>query len=389
MLETRGVDASGITYGNWDSGAGYIKNCVRGSKLFDHEGSKHYLVEIEKAQIVLMHCRAQTQGSAKNQDNNHPVFQRDGRYILVHNGQIRNDDDLFHKNCDLKLKREAEVDTEALVALLDTQEDPEEAVKTLRFIVGSYAIAAMPRDKIDHVLFSRRQSPLVLSYDARADTLYFGSTVTSIVPYYRSCEKAAERGIEQSRLAFPWEIDENSALIVTRKGVTTRTTYVPDMKYHVNRYAGRNTWFGTEDSDYGDAAWERPHMTGYGTTLGPRRVDVHLDPIFPLPIVTFQDKAAGRIDGDRVAVGLATGFVGLPSPGTQLSMRTLPNMAFPKLAESDNGITIRCPACWRRVRAMEMQQKTYTCPKCSTTMDKPKVFREISEFERRVQHFNE
>jgi hypothetical protein len=390
ILEKRGTDASGVTYGSWNSNAGYIKNCVKGSQLFEHESSKPYLTEIEKAQIVLMHCRAETQGSKMKAENNHPVFQKEGKYILVHNGQIRNDDDLFHETCDLKLKREAEVDTEALVALLGTEEDPLRALETLRFAVGTYAVAAMPRRKIDHVLISRRSSPIVLSYDKGTDTLYFGSTTESLSPYYDLCSHASERGFTQSSLTWPWEIDDNEGLIITKKGLSIKTKYTPDLKYHVGFSRGYRAWagHGVDDSDFGHHS---SHMGGFGAYHYPlaRKDSGVATPIFILPHVNFKNPDMGHVKDGRVGVKLAKGFIGLPSIGTQLSMRTFPNGVFPKLAEEDKEMAIKCPACWKRVRAMAMQQQAYTCPQCRTTVDKPKLFRTLTDIEKRTAYFSE
>ena len=54
---------------------------------------------------MILHTRMKTQGSEKNNANNHPLFSKNG-IAIVHNGIIYNDKEIFGKK-----ERDAEVDS--------------------------------------------------------------------------------------------------------------------------------------------------------------------------------------------------------------------------------------------------------------------------------------
>lgn len=106
LLEVRGRDASGVAW--HDNGETYIqKAAIPGSVL-----ARQLDDAIGTTGIV--HTRWATQGSPKQEANNHPI---DASGVVgVHNGHCSNDDELI-RMCE-GYKRKGEVDSEAIFALI-------------------------------------------------------------------------------------------------------------------------------------------------------------------------------------------------------------------------------------------------------------------------------
>ena len=66
------------------------------------------------SRIFLGHCRAATAGDKEDNENNHPI--KIGNLVGIHNGVIRNPDEIFKK---LGCKRDGKVDSEAIFRLFD------------------------------------------------------------------------------------------------------------------------------------------------------------------------------------------------------------------------------------------------------------------------------
>ena len=65
---------------------------------------------------IVGHCRQKTKGTERNNANNHPIV-RD-LIVGVHNGMIHNDDITFNNYKDA-IKRNGEVDSEIIFALIE------------------------------------------------------------------------------------------------------------------------------------------------------------------------------------------------------------------------------------------------------------------------------
>lgn len=107
-LVIRGRDASGVAWHADDKDETFVQkfNCS-GTEL-----AKYLDEHIGRTAIV--HTRYATQGSPKNNDNNHPIDVNG--VVGVHNGHVSNDDALFKKVSGYK--RKATVDSEAIFAYL-------------------------------------------------------------------------------------------------------------------------------------------------------------------------------------------------------------------------------------------------------------------------------
>lgn len=103
--------------------------------------------------MVLLHTRFATQGSPKVNANNHPV-RYDSTYI-VHNGHISNDDEIFR---DEKMKRHAEVDSEAIAAMF-SKFGLEKAHLAAQKLQGGFATAVInPRQFPNTIILAKGES---------------------------------------------------------------------------------------------------------------------------------------------------------------------------------------------------------------------------------------
>ena len=89
------------------------KNIIKNSYHESYNSSKKVVIE---SLVILAHSRLVTNGSASINLNNQPV--QSGAITTVHNGIIVNVDELWRQQADLK--RSSQVDTEIIVAMLDS-----------------------------------------------------------------------------------------------------------------------------------------------------------------------------------------------------------------------------------------------------------------------------
>lgn len=133
------------------------------------------------AKAALMHTRAATQGKPEVNDNNHPIIVSD-TIIGVHNGMIRNDDELWPViGKDL---RAAEVDSEvifaAIYALVQGKQGEKKYGDTLRRLEGGAAVAWMDTREVNRLNIARvKNSPLIIGW-TEAGSMFFGSTKVTV-----------------------------------------------------------------------------------------------------------------------------------------------------------------------------------------------------------------
>lgn len=190
-IEERGRHATGAA---WDNGNGEIwltKDPVAASEFVRSEHVPTH------ARSFIGHTRWASQGSPKNNDNNHPI---DARGIVgIHNGCVSNDDDLFELIG--PARRIAEVDSEAIFAALQYLGMP--AGQTLELVEGSAAVAWFSTADPATVHLARvSSSPLHLAR-TEAGSVLFAST--------ESCLKAAAASSGVS-IARTFSVKEGSYL---------------------------------------------------------------------------------------------------------------------------------------------------------------------------------
>lgn len=163
QIESRGRDSAGVAWHESDRSVWTQKAPVTGRHL-----AADLAVPYNAPQGII-HTRFATQGDPKVNDNNHPII-RPG-IVLVHNGHVRNDDEVFRT---LKVDRIAQVDSEAIAASLTAGGTIDERLGRCR---GGVATAWM---RVEHdgpgnppLIQAARcsSSPLCIGQTAAGDTI--------------------------------------------------------------------------------------------------------------------------------------------------------------------------------------------------------------------------
>jgi len=180
MLEERGNDATGVCLVDMQGNTRIFKNNEPAWKFTVAPAFKNFLSKWldESIRIVLVHTRKYTRGHPSKNENNHPITAGEG--VIIHNGMITNDDDLFRVNKDLKaFKRSCETDSDAIRAFLDNWGRIDAGLgKEMSKLQGVAAIAATHPGSPDKLLLLRDSNPLVIG--ATPDFLAFASTKKAI-----------------------------------------------------------------------------------------------------------------------------------------------------------------------------------------------------------------
>ena len=216
--ETRGTDATGIAYlkGGETPGIFYKKAPLTASKFLGKLAEKDWET-LCASPIGLTHTRAKTKGSPKNNENNHPVVGEG--WLVVHNGVLTNDDDLFEYYYKEK-PRFAEVDSAAIPLALSRAEnagDITSIVGQLTLLGGSATLAAWATASPDRVLLARMGfNDLYLFLHPEKRTLYWSSApiFARHLPAY---------GVGGLRFLTYTKLEDDRVIMLDRKFEQTRT----------------------------------------------------------------------------------------------------------------------------------------------------------------------
>tara|TARA_R110000751_G_scaffold307152_1_gene427509 strand:+ start:7148 stop:8170 length:1023 start_codon:yes stop_codon:yes gene_type:complete len=168
-LETRGTHAAGLCVGWMGADGPIVKKAAKTASKCSEMLS---LAQGNNTQYVLLHTRFTTQGSVKNNGNNHPVV---GHGItLIHNGVLSNDSNIFKR---LNINPLHDVDTEAINAALSAK-SPKWMVEN---ISGSMSIAWVDTQKSPDAvhLLTNGKNPLVIGRTSSGDIVW-ASTKTHL-----------------------------------------------------------------------------------------------------------------------------------------------------------------------------------------------------------------
>lgn len=230
LLETRGRDASGFAF--IDNNQLIISKSPIKSSLFVK--TKEW-TEIVLPNMMILHTRAATQGSNKNNSNNHPLFNKQG-VAIVHNGIIYNDKEIFGKN-----ERDGEVDSEAILAVLSSKGKEDKIKKVFDRLDGSFAFASINKEEPDKLILVKKDNPIDLYYDTESDILYF-CTERRIMQEGLSLKTKSHRGFNLGEGNFHfYEMKNNHGLVFNSEGVEsyeryyTRKFYEKDFLYRTTR----------------------------------------------------------------------------------------------------------------------------------------------------------
>ncbi len=216
LLETRGRDACGFAFIE-DNNLIVHKKPIKSSELIKEADWE----SLTLPQVMILHTRMKTQGSEKNNANNHPLFSKNG-IAIVHNGIIYNDKEIFGKK-----ERDAEVDSESILHLLSIKTKGDRIKRLFDRIEGSFAVAVIDRNDPDKLILIKKDNPIDLYYDSKSDILYFCSE-REIMQQSLNIESVTQRGFNLGERSFHfYEMQNNYALIINKEGVESYQKYYP------------------------------------------------------------------------------------------------------------------------------------------------------------------
>lgn len=214
-IEPRGRDASGAC---WTTNTNTLMVQKAPKTASDLVNS---LSVWRKAPAAILHTRAWTQGPASNNLNNHPI--RVANIVGVHNGMVENDYEVFDT---LGIKRQAEVDSEAIFAALafgptahptkDRERLPgcRDAYEALEYIEAGMAIAWMYDEKPDTLYLAKGDSNPLIMVQTPGGSLVFAST-----------ESAIKRALDKVGQKVEWQYEAGKGdIFVVRKGMVTESS---------------------------------------------------------------------------------------------------------------------------------------------------------------------
>jgi glucosamine 6-phosphate synthetase-like amidotransferase/phosphosugar isomerase protein len=231
LLESRGRDASGIAFIR-DNNLIVNKDAIRSSEFVKTNEWK----ELVLPSSIILHTRMKTQGSEKNNANNHPLFSKNG-IAIVHNGIIYNDKEIFGKK-----ERDAEVDSESILHLLSMKVKGDKIKRLFDKVEGSFAVAMLDKYFPERLVLIKKDNPIDLYYDSKDDIFYFCSE-REIMQEALSIEKTTVRGFNLGEKDFHfYEMHNNYALFINSEGVESYQKYYPSKsKWFDRRYHYSNT----------------------------------------------------------------------------------------------------------------------------------------------------
>lgn len=184
----RGKDAAGFAFVHKDEHGTFSLKHYKQKGSADTPEFKtkilEYLYKYGIPEVMIMHTRAQTQGSADKNENNHPIISMDDVMALVHNGMVSNDDDI-KKALKSPIESSADVDSEAILRLIeqnlpDAKVEPNQlynAVKdSTKEIAGSFTCALISAEFPEQLILFTHTNPLNLCADKKNGVLWFAST---------------------------------------------------------------------------------------------------------------------------------------------------------------------------------------------------------------------
>ncbi|MGL4336424.1 MAG: glutamine--fructose-6-phosphate transaminase (isomerizing) [Turicibacter sp.] len=157
-LEYRGYDSAGIAVVN-ENGVHVFKDKGRIAHL------RTVVDESVQSSMGIGHTRWATHG-APNQRNSHPHQSKSGRFTIVHNGVIENEQELRSKFLP-GYNFISDTDTEVIVALIekfvDEKEDVDLAIRhVMSLLHGSYALGILDAQNPDVLYAAKNKSPMLI-----------------------------------------------------------------------------------------------------------------------------------------------------------------------------------------------------------------------------------
>jgi len=217
LLESRGRDASGFAFIR-DNNLLVSKAPIKSSEFVKTDDWK----ELVLPSSMILHTRMKTQGSEKNNANNHPLFSKNG-IAIVHNGIIYNDKEIFGKK-----QRDAEVDSESILHLLSMKMKGDRIKRLFEKVEGSFAVAMLDKYFPERLVLIKKDNPIDLYFDSKDDIFYFCSE-REIMQEALNIDKVTVRGFNLGEKDFHfYEMHNNYALFINSEGVESYQKYYPN-----------------------------------------------------------------------------------------------------------------------------------------------------------------
>ena len=167
-ISERGSDAAGYCYRGPDVALAIHKQRSGASRLLDS------IRVPAKSRQALVHVRDYTKGHPSLDANNHPI--RHGAVVGIHNGIIRNDEEIFARHGFERAAPRMTVDSEVIFALM---EEARSSAKALDELYGSMASAWMD-EREPEVLYIARGMGRPLWLGEGRNELFFASTKAAL-----------------------------------------------------------------------------------------------------------------------------------------------------------------------------------------------------------------
>ncbi|MGZ8707215.1 MAG: class II glutamine amidotransferase [Gaiellaceae bacterium] len=169
----------------------------------------------EEATKLLVHVRDFTKGHPSLSGNNHPI--RHGSVVGIHNGIIKNDDELFAQHRIARSEPEMTVDSEIIFALAELSRG--RTAEVLQQLYGSMATAWLDEGRSELVLARGLGRPLWIGHTK--SELFFASTriALELVESYV--------GIKLRKSELP----EGTVAIVESGKIVARESFQPDRSF--------------------------------------------------------------------------------------------------------------------------------------------------------------
>lgn len=245
--EERGTDASGISY-------------INGGKVVIYKrpkpAHKLHFNPPEGTRAVLGHTRMTTQGSEKNNANNHPFYGNTGEtaFAFAHNGILYNDKEL-RKEKQLPV---TDIETDSYVAVQLIESQCKLNFESLRYMAeqvqGSFTFSLL--DDKNTLYLIKGSNPLCL--------LHFESLGLYVYASTESIMKNALKRVGLHKFASERiEADEGDIIRIDKNGDITRSQFQPAPSY--THFSRCKWWYGDyEDyySTYEETLVEMAHCFG-------------------------------------------------------------------------------------------------------------------------------
>ena len=186
-LEYRGYDSAGISTIE-TNGLSIMKDKGRVKNLYDLKG-----IDDLTGTIGIAHTRWATHGKP-SQENSHPHMDNSKTFSVVHNGIIENYHELRKFLSNNGYTFYSQTDTEVIPNLVHYYYHKDNNTEALRFLravknacadlKGSFAIEIICKDDPDHMIVTRKDSPLVIGKGENEN--YISSDIPAILSFTRN-----------------------------------------------------------------------------------------------------------------------------------------------------------------------------------------------------------